>query len=176
MRLAIYNRAFFLILVPLLHPTILCTAQSLPDCSRIITTAESKGNGWTGFHDARVTSIDLSGGLLGVELNGKRCAVYFTNSTEVCSGGKHVTIRDLKIGEKIGGFTKLVQGKTVAVILGFKPPSYPSGIPVPGKEGWVCSPYAPSKPPISTTRIPSGALMKCPYTGKLFRNPAPSNN
>ena len=45
---------------------------------------------------------------------------------------------------------------------------YPSGIAVPGKAGFVRSPYAPSKGEIDIRRYPKGTAVKCPFTGKIF--------
>jgi len=148
-------------------------AHGSTDCMRMISTAEKKQNGWTSFGDARVTSIDLKGNALGVELEGRQQSIYFTRGTEVCHEGKPGTLRDLRVGDRLGGFTKLDQGKTVAVILGFGKYPFPYGIPVAGKPGWVRSPYAPSQPPIDNAKVPYEALTRCPYTGKVFRNPTP---
>jgi S1-C subfamily serine protease/class 3 adenylate cyclase/Tfp pilus assembly protein PilF len=45
---------------------------------------------------------------------------------------------------------------------------YPSGIAVPGKSGFVHSPYAPSKGEIDVRRYRKGTAVKCPFTGKIF--------
>jgi hypothetical protein len=45
---------------------------------------------------------------------------------------------------------------------------YPHGIPVPGKPGFVKSPYAPSKGYVDVRRYRTGAGVKCPFTGKTF--------
>jgi tetratricopeptide (TPR) repeat protein len=45
---------------------------------------------------------------------------------------------------------------------------YPSGVAVPGKAGFVRSPYAPSKGEIDVRRYPKGTPVKCPFTGKIF--------
>jgi len=150
------------------------SAQTISDCSRIITPAEKRKNGWISFR-GQATAIDLANGVVGIEMSGKPYLLYFTVDTLICNRGKPGTLRDLKIGDWIGGMTKLVHGKSVAVTLGFGAASeaYPYGIPVPGKKGWLKSPYAPSKPPINVERVPYGGLVKCPYTGKLFLNPAP---
>jgi hypothetical protein len=49
--------------------------------------------------------------------------------------------------------------------------SYASGIPIPGKPGFVRSPYAPSKGEIDIRRYPKGTQLKCPFTGKIFVAP-----
>jgi hypothetical protein len=48
---------------------------------------------------------------------------------------------------------------------------YPRGIPVPGKPGFVKSPYAPSKGYVDIRRYRTGAEVKCPFTGKTFIAP-----
>ncbi len=46
--------------------------------------------------------------------------------------------------------------------------SYPKGIPVPGKPGFVRSPYAEHAGLVDVQGFPSGSQVKCPYTGKIF--------
>ena len=54
-------------------------------------------------------------------------------------------------------------------------PAPPEGLlvalPVPGKPGFVRSPYAPDKGFVDVRGFPSGTEVKCPYTGKTFRIP-----
>jgi hypothetical protein len=47
----------------------------------------------------------------------------------------------------------------------------PYGIPVPNKEGFVTSPYAPGEGIVDVRGIPSGTEVKDPYTGKMFLRP-----
>jgi hypothetical protein len=44
----------------------------------------------------------------------------------------------------------------------------PSGKLVPGKLGYVTSPYAPSEGYVDVRGFPPGTKIKCPYTGKVF--------
>ena len=46
--------------------------------------------------------------------------------------------------------------------------SYPSGIAVQGKVGFVRSPYAPARGEIDVRRFSKGTQVKCPFTGKMF--------
>jgi hypothetical protein len=48
---------------------------------------------------------------------------------------------------------------------------YPYGILIPGKPGFVKSPYAPSKGYIDIRHYRKGAEVKCPFTGKIFLAP-----
>ncbi len=47
----------------------------------------------------------------------------------------------------------------------------PYGISIPGKKGYVYSPYGEAKQQVDVTDIPTGTKVKCPYTGKVFRVP-----
>jgi hypothetical protein len=47
----------------------------------------------------------------------------------------------------------------------------PYGIPVPGKQGFVTSPYAPKSGYVDVRGFPSGTEVKDPYTGKVFLTP-----
>jgi hypothetical protein len=47
----------------------------------------------------------------------------------------------------------------------------PYGIPVPNKDGFVTSPYAPSQGVVDVRGIPSGTEVKDPFTGKIFLTP-----
>jgi len=56
----------------------------------------------------------------------------------------------------------------------------PQGIAIPGRPGFVNSPFAAKHQLVDVTGLPTGMEVKCPYTGKLFRVPpqastAPSN-
>lgn len=47
----------------------------------------------------------------------------------------------------------------------------PYGISIPGRKGYVYSPYTDNKQQVDVTDIPTGTKVKCPYTGKVFRVP-----
>jgi hypothetical protein len=47
----------------------------------------------------------------------------------------------------------------------------PFGIPVPGKKGFVTSPFSPDGNFVDVHAFPPGAEVKDPYTGKIFRVP-----
>ena len=64
---------------------------------------------------------------------------------------------------RIGGYTKVIQGQSVAVELGFGPKS-PYLVARPDRRalGYFYSPYAPDKPPFKITQVPADGLVKCP--------------
>ena len=50
-------------------------------------------------------------------------------------------------------------------------PKTPFGIPIPGRPGFVNSPYAEKHQLVDVTGLGVGTEVKCPYTGRLFRVP-----
>jgi len=47
----------------------------------------------------------------------------------------------------------------------------PFGIPVPGKKGFVTSPFSPDGNYVDVHAFPPGTEVKDPYTGRIFRVP-----
>lgn len=48
---------------------------------------------------------------------------------------------------------------------------FPYGLPVPGKPGFVTSPYAPSAGLVDVREMPHGVQVKDPYSGRTFLTP-----
>jgi hypothetical protein len=47
----------------------------------------------------------------------------------------------------------------------------PYGIPVPGRKGFVTSPFAPDAGYVDVRSFPPGTEVKDPYSGKVFKTP-----
>jgi hypothetical protein len=54
---------------------------------------------------------------------------------------------------------------------GSRAPDLPYGTPVPGKKGFVTSPYAPDSGYVDVQNFPPGTQVKDPYSGKIFLTP-----
>jgi len=52
----------------------------------------------------------------------------------------------------------------------------PMGVAIPGRPGFVNSPFAAKHQLVDVTGLPTGMEVKCPYTGKLFRVPPQTSN
>ena len=178
MRRVIGREAIVLIVGLLLLPTSGFCARAVISCSGFISDEDVRRNGWISFHDGQVLRIDLAQGLLAVDLDGKHYGIYLNAETQICREGKSGTIKQIQVGDRVGGYTKTIQGRSVAIELGLGPRDpYPLGYPNIGSVGYVFSPYDPDKPSFKVDRnIAPGALIKCPYTGMMFRNPPPPWN
>jgi hypothetical protein len=64
-----------------------------------------------------------------------------------------------------------VRSASAAPISRGKKRDVPYGIPVPGRQGFVTSPFAPDAGYVDVRSFPPGTEVKDPYTGKIFRTP-----
>ncbi|MGI8437053.1 MAG: hypothetical protein ACR2NX_09150 [Chthoniobacterales bacterium] len=95
------------------------------------------------------------------------------NNTKILRSGTPVTLQKIKPGETISVLAQsTVDGRWLTVSLSIgKPKGYPVALAVPGKPGWVHSPYAPKAKPIDVSAFPRGTEVQCPYTKKIFFTP-----
>ena len=67
--------------------------------------------------------------------------------------------------------TPLSAMRATPVTAGSRKRDLPYGVPVPGKSGFVMSPFAPNAGLVDVRGIPSGTEVKDPYTGRTFFTP-----
>lgn len=66
---------------------------------------------------------------------------------------------------------KVATAPAAAAVTAAKSPALPYGRAVPGKPGFVYSPYAANHQVVDVTGLAPGMEVKCPYSGRLFRVP-----
>jgi len=141
-------------------------------CLSSLSLKKISEHNWTPFVTGKILSVDLASRMVAVDVKGKHYAIFVVHDTELCCEGKPGTMQQMHAGDPIRGVTKVVNGQSVAVALGYgKPLPYKIGIPLNGSPGYVYSPYAPDKSAFKVGMLPSGTLVKCPYTGKMFVMP-----
>lgn len=98
---------------------------------------------------------------------------YLTENALINRSGTPTTLREIKTGEDASlTVQRAPNGKLMALSLSVgKPRGYPVAQPVPGKPGWVYSPYAPKAGPVDVSALPRGSEARCPFTQKIFFTP-----
>ena len=95
-------------------------------------------------------------------------------NTKIIRSSERSSLKELKPGEFVNVLAQpRPDGQLLTVSVAFfsKPQGYPVAKAVPGKPGWVYSPYAPSERPVNVSGIPAGSEALCPYTKKIFLTP-----
>ncbi len=138
-----------------------------------------RSHSWHSFQNAHVTGFNRANSVLVVNLSGQNFDVYLTRDTEICRDDRPSSLGEIKVGDRVGGYIKKIDGHAVAMELGFANAGkvIPFGYCLNGAIGLIKSPYAKDKPAIKIDpNTPTGTLIKCPYTGKIFQMPLPPLN
>jgi hypothetical protein len=93
--------------------------------------------------------------------------VYGTAQKERSTNGTH-TEHSAVNGPPNTGNTKIAKAHSSK---GSHPVDLPYGTPVPGKQGFVTSPFAPNSGYVDVRGFPPGTQVKDPYSGKTFLTP-----
>ena len=136
---------------------------------------QNQPDNWTGFRwTVRNEPAGDSGGRFAVEVQVQ--GRQGNDPDQPLTFSKIATSAQIADGHTmlLSGLQSSTGGDVVVFLTGHRDPSkveLPSGIPVPGREGFVRSPYAMRNQLVDVSGLPQGAKVMCPYSGKHFRVP-----
>ena len=135
---------------------------------RLISKSELRKHGVTGLegtidvvnapeHEVTITARTIMGDR-SPTAPPQTYTLFVPNNAKVLRSSEPIRLTDIKPGENVNATVQQSKdGRLMTVSLAFGTPrGYPVATPVPGKPGWVLSPYAPTAGPIDVLEVPSG--------------------
>jgi hypothetical protein len=149
-------------------------------------TNQSRSGIITYPYSGTVKAVNVQAATIKVQNSRGSYIVVITPDTQLSKNGNAVALRKVAIGDNVRGQARITpDGRGVAASVIIKsspslapprsvansPAQYPTAKVVPGKPGYVFSPFDPRGGYVDVNGFTSGSKVKDPYSGKIFLVP-----